>query len=315
MIAKTKYAEAIPKQGGTWKKVYYYRQLYYFLIPAVLWYLIFKYMPMYGLTLGFKEFRFDKGIWGGDWVGLRYFTQFINEPMFWPLIRNTFTICLLKMAFTFPAPIILALMLNEVGNARFKKSIQTVSYLPHFVSWVVVVALFNKFLTPYGGPVNDLLGKYFNMEPIYFMGNKKFFYPIVVISQLWKECGWGSIIYLAAIAGIDPGLYEAATIDGAGKWKSVLHVTLPSLLPTVGILFLLNVSSLVYASFDQMYLLRIPPVLDIAEVLDTYVVQSGINLGQVSYATIIGLFQSITALVLVVLFNLTSKKITGVSIW
>ena len=305
---------AAQQKKSIFKVLWRYRYFYLFLAPAVIWFFIFKYVPMYGITLAFKEYRFDKGILGSEWVGLRYVKQFIFHYDFWMLMRNTVSISAMKLFIGFPMPIILALMLNEVSNNKFKRTIQTVSYLPHFVSWVVVVALMNKFLTPYGGLINELLGK-FGVEPINFMGEKAWFYPLVLISSIWKEVGWGSIIYLAAIAGINQDIYEAAALDGAGKLKSILYITIPCVLPTAGIMFIMKVGTLIEAGFDQIYLMQTPGVLDVAEVLDTYVVKTGIREGMFSFATAVGLFKSIIALILIVLTNAVSKKLSDVALW
>lgn len=286
-----------------------------FIVPAVVWYLIFCYVPMYGITLAFKDYQFNKGILFSPWVGLRYVKQFIYHYDFMRILKNTLIISGLKMLFVFPAPIILALSINEVRNKHYKKLIQTASYLPYFVSWVVVMSLMEKFLSPNFGPVNELLNRMFGIDPIYFLGEKAYFYPIVVLSDIWKTIGWGSIIYLAALSGIDPNLYEAAIVDGANRWQRMMKITLPALVPTIGILFLLNIGNFVRLGFDQMYLLQKPSIMTISEVLDTYIVKTGIKQGNFSYATAAQLFQSTFSLVLVIGTNKLSKKITGISLW
>ncbi len=265
--------------------------------------------------MAFKDFRYDTGLWNSPFVGLKYINQFINSYDFWMLIKNTLTISMLRLIFGFPAPIILALMLNSVVNYSFKRVIQTVSYLPYFVSWVVVITLFNKFLSPNAGPVNELLSALFNIEAIYFMGNKNTFYPLVIIIDIWKNVGWSSIVYLAALSGISPELYEASAIDGAGKFKSLLHITLPCLLPTVGILFILSFGNILKAGFEQIFLMQTPPVQDISEILDTYVLKVGISRGQFSLASAVGLFQSVISLILIIVVNKLVKKFTEISLW
>lgn len=296
------------------KRIWYYRSAYLFLLPAVVWYVVFHYIPIYGLILGFKDFSFSKGILGSPWIGFRYFEDFLTDVEFYKVVRNTLTISISKLAFGFPAPIILALMLNEVRNGRFKKIIQTVSYLPHFISWVVVVTLMSKFLSPTSGLINEILIN-IGYEPVYFMGKKSLFLPLVIMSDIWKNIGWGSIIYLAALTNIDPSLYEAATIDGAGRWKSLVHITLPGLKPTIGILFIMSLAGVFNAGFDQLYLMQNPSVADVAEVLDTYVLRRGLLNGQFGYSTAVGLFQSIITLILIVSVNAASKKLTEVSLW
>ena len=298
-----------------WKRVLVYKYSYLFVLPAVIWYLIFCYIPMYGITLGFKEYRFDKGILGSPWVGFRYLSQFFNFYDFWKLIGNTLQISSLKLIFCFPAPILLALLLNELKNGKFKKIIQTVSYLPFFVSWVIVVNLFSKLFSPNNGPVNDLLVSLFGMKPVYFLGEPGMFYPLVVLTDIWKGVGYGSIIFLSALTGIDQQLYEAAKIDGCGKWKSMLHISLPGLVPTIGIMFILSIGGLMRAGFEQIYLMQTPGTLDVSEILDTYVVKVGIKNGMFSYATVVGFFQSVVSLLLIIITNKISKKMTEVSLW
>lgn len=296
------------------KEAWKYRYVYLFILPAIIWFLIFAYYPMYGLILAFKDFNFGAGILGSPWIGLRFFKNFMSDSDFYMVIRNTVSISLLKLIFGFPAPIILALMLNGVRNFKFKRIVQTVSYLPHFVSWVVVVTLMSKFLSPSNGVINDIrlqMGK----DPIYFMGLPKLFYPLLVVSDIWKGIGWGSIIYLAALTNIDPTLYEAAEIDGAGRWANLWHITLPCLKPTIGILFIMSLGGLFNAGFEQVYLMQTPSVLDVSETLDTYVLKRGLKMGQFGYSTAVGMFQSVISLILVISANYTSKKVTEVSLW
>lgn len=302
------------KKKNIMKEIWKYRYVYLFILPAIIWFLIFAYYPMYGLVLAFKDFNFGLGIMKSPWVGLRFFKNFMSDSDFYTVIRNTVSISFLKLIFGFPAPIILALMLNGVKNLKFKKTIQTVSYLPYFVSWVVVVTLLSKFLSPTNGVINDIriqMGK----EAIFFMGIPKLFYPLLVFSDIWKGIGWGSIIYLAALTNIDPTLYEAADIDGAGRWSSLWHITLPCLKPTIGILFIMSLGGLFNAGFEQVYLMQTPAVLDVAETLDTYVLKRGLKMGQFGYSTAVGMFQSIVSLILVVIANYASKKATEVSLW
>lgn len=284
--------------------------MYLFLLPTVVFFFVFNYLPMYGILLGFKNFRFDLGIWRSPWAGLRYVRMFLGSAEFPKLIRNTLAVSVLRVFFTFPAPIILALLVNEVRAPRYKRIVQTISYLPHFVSWVVVIALFQKILSPYNGAVNDLLVR-LGHEPVYFMASKTWFYPIVLGSAIWKEIGWGAIIYLAALSGVNPELYESAQIDGASRWRQVWSISLPSILPTIGILLILSLSNILRAGFDQLYLLYHPAIGEIAEVFDTYVVKVGIRGGLYSYATVAGLFQSIVSLLLVIVVNRVAKVTSG----
>ncbi|MEN6312808.1 MAG: ABC transporter permease subunit [Clostridiaceae bacterium] len=295
-------------------KVWYYRHIYLFLLPAVVWYLVFAYYPMYGVLLAFKDFKYNLGIMGSPWVGLRYFRVFLSDSSFYEVIRNTLSISCLKLIFDFPAPIILALMLNGVIHSKFKRIVQTISYLPHFVSWVVVVTLMQKILSPNAGIINDIRYQ-MGLEPIFFMGKTELFYPLVVLSSMWKGIGWGSIIYLAALTNIDPNLFEAAEIDGAGRWSMLFKITLPCLLPTIAILLILNLSGILNAGFDQIYLMKTPSTSSVAEILDTYVLKLGLLDGQFSYSTAIGLFKSLISMILIVTVNAISRKLSEVSLW
>lgn len=288
--------------------------LYLFLLPCVIWLIIFCYIPMAGIVLAFKNYRYDLGILGSEWAGLKHFKNFISSPEFWITMKNTLVITGLKLLICFPAPIILALLLNEVKAVRFKKTIQTLSYLPYFVSWVVVVQLLNTIFTPYGGIFNDIR-KMMGLEPIFIMGEKGAFLPLVIFSDLWKNIGWGSIVYLAAINGVDQELYEAAAIDGAGRWKCVLHVTIPGIAVTIGIMFIMAVGGILNAGYDQILLLQQPANMQISQVLDTYIIQTGIRYGKFEYATAIGLFKSVFSLLLVVGTNYLTRKFAEISLW
>lgn len=302
------------KKNQILTRIWYFRYIYLFLIPALLWYLIFAYYPMFGILIAFKDFKYNMGILGSPWEGFRYFKQFLNDSSFYEVLRNTLSISALKLLFGFPAPLILALMLNAVMHAKFKKVFQTISYLPHFVSWVVVVTLLQKILSPNVGLVNDIRD-HMGLKPIFFMGLPSLFYPLVVSTDIWKGVGWGSIIYLAALTNIDPHLYEAAQIDGAGRWSMLFKITLPSLTPTIGILLIFSLSGILNAGFDQIWLMQTPATLSVSEILDTYVLKKGIQQGQFSYSTAIGLFKSVISLVLIVAVNKTSKKVSDVSLW
>lgn len=297
-----------------WIQVKRHKILYLFLIPLIIWLIIFCYVPMAGIVLAFKNYRFDLGIFGSEWAGFKYFEKFLKSPEFWITIRNTLVITGLKLVICFPAPIILALLLNEVKAPRFKKSIQTLSYLPYFVSWVVVVQLMTAIFTPYGGIFNEIR-EAMGLEPIFVMGEKKAFLPLVVFSDLWKNIGWGSIVYLAAITGVDQELYEAAAIDGAGRWKCTWHITLPGIAMTVGIMFIMAVGGILNAGYDQILLLQQPANMEISQVLDTYIIQTGIRYGKFEYATAIGLFKSVFSLILVVGTNYLTNKYAEVGLW
>lgn len=301
-------------KNKTWRKIWKYRYIYLFMLPAIIWFIIFAYGPMFGLVLAFKDYKYNLGMFRSPGVGLKYFKNFLSDPMFFHVIGNTLKISLLKIAFGFPAPIILALMLNAVMNAKFKKIVQTVSYMPYFVSWVVVITMMSKFLSPTNGLINDIRVQK-GLEAVYYQGEPRLFYPLVILSDIWKNIGWGSIIYLAALTGIDPGLYEAAEIEGAGRWAKTWHITLPGIRPTIGILFIMGLGGILNAGFEQILLMQTPPVMQVAEVLDTYVLQRGLKMNQFGYATAVGLFSSVISLILVVITNYFSRKYTEVSLW
>ncbi len=291
-----------------------HKMLYLFILPCVIWLIVFCYIPMGGIVLAFKNYKFNLGIYGSPWAGFKHFNEFISSPEFWITIKNTLRISVLKMLVCFPAPVILALLLNEVKQQRFKRVVQTVSYLPNFVSWVVVVSLMRALFTPYGGLINDIR-KMMGLESVFIMGQKSAFLPLVVFSDLWKNIGWGSIVYLAAITAVDQQLYEAATIDGASHFQQVLHVTLPGIMQTIGIMFIMNVGNLLNAGYDQILLLQQPANTELSQVLDTYVIQTGIKYGKFEYATAIGLFKSVFALIMVVGTNYLAKRYAEVGLW
>lgn len=312
---QTKTNSLAAKRHLLWKQIVRYKWLYLFLLPLVVHQIVFKYSCMYGVLLAFKDFKYNAGILGSPWVGLQYFEQFVNQYNFWQLIGNTLRMTLSSLVFGFPTPIILALLINEVHAKRTKKLVQTFTYLPHFVSWVVVISIFTNLLSPNNGLVNEVLGKVFGMEPIYFMGEKKYFLVMYLLLGMWKEAGWGSILFLAAITGIDPELYEAASLDGAGRLKKVLCITIPCIFPTIVIRLLLNMGGLMGVGFDQVYLMQTPTNLEVSEAINTYVVKEGIRQGHYSFATAVGLFQSVIGMMLMYISNKISRTLTETSLW
>lgn len=288
--------------------------LYLFILPCFIWLLVFCYYPMYGAVLAFKDYRYDLGILGSPWVGFKHFKAFMTSQDFWLVLKNTLVISIMKLIICFPAPIILALLLNEVQKAKFKKAVQTMSYLPNFVSWVVVVSLMTVLLSPYGGIVNNIRQS-FGLEPIFFLGTREYFYPTVILSDIWKNVGWGSIVYLAALTGIDPTLYEAATIDGASRIKCTWHITMPGMKSIIGIMFIFAVGGILNAGFDQILLLQQPDNMVISEILDTYVLKRGLQYGKFEYATAVGLFKSVFALIMMISANTIAKHAAEVSVW
>lgn len=284
------------------------KYLFLLLAPVLIWYAIFHYGPMYGIQLAFKDFYIMKGIWGSSWVGFKHFHYlFAMSPDFWKIMRNTVVISFYHIAFGFPAPIILALLLNEVRISVFKKIAQTISYLPHFLSWVVIGGIMITLLSPSTGVVNYIIEQ-LGFKPIYFLGNESYFRFTLVASGIWKEIGWGTIIYLAALAGVDLQLYEAAVLDGANRWKQTVHITIPSILPVITILLILRVGGVLDAGFDQILTLYSPAVYDKADVLDTYVYRVGLQNFQFSLTAAVGLFKNVIAVVLVLMTNYIVKK-------
>lgn len=296
------------------KNIKKYKYLYIMLIPGIVYFVTFHYIPMFGITIAFKDFNMIKGIGASPWAGLKYFKQAFGSPYFFQTSLNTLIISIYKLLWGFPAPIILALLLNEVGNVRVKKSIQTVSYLPHFISWVVIGGMMVDLLSPQSGVINSII-EAFGGEPIYFLASKRWFRTVLVISSIWKEIGWGSIIYLAALSGVDPQLYEAAEIDGCGKWKQTWHITLPGIAGTISIMLILRLGSILNAGFEQIFILYNPSVYEVTDIIDTWVYRTGIQGMQYSLATAVGLFKSVIGFILIVLSNWASQKISETGIW
>lgn len=293
--------------------LYKYRWQYMMILPAVVLLFLFHYIPMAGIQIAFRDFKIGSSIWGSNWVGLDNFS-FFTEPQFWKVVQNTLYISVLKFVFGFPMPILLALMINEVKNSTFKRFVQSVSYLPHFFSWIVVAYILQSLLTLDGGLANDLIGR-LGGEPIFFLGSTEWFRPMIVSSGLWKEVGWNTILYLAAITTIDPQLYEAAKVEGAGKLSQIRHITLPGMLPTISIVLILSIPSLINVGMDQIYPMMNSANQDVADVLDTYVLRNGLKQGYFGMATAVGLISSVISLLLVVATNSASKKINDEGLW
>lgn len=285
-------------------------------LPALLLIIVFSYIPMYGVLMAFQDYSIFKGFLASEWVGLKHFDMFFNSPEFFEVMRNTIIISLLKFGIGFPAPILLALMLNEVKNMMFKRVVQTVSYLPHFMSWVIVAGLIMSMLSTDNGSVNILLEKMnFIEEPISFLSLPELFWSILVSTGVWKEIGFGSIVYLAAIASIDPSMYEAASMDGASKFKQIFLITLPSIMPVVLIFMILAIGNLLNAGFEDILLLAVNPVLrDVSDVIDTYVYRVGIQSSRYSYATAVGLFKAVISVGLLTIANYLARR-AGSSLW
>lgn len=297
-----------------WVEIKKHWLLYVFILPCLVSLIVFAYVPMGGLVLAFKNYRFDLGIYGSEWAGFKHFKSFLTSPEFWTTTRNTIVISIMKIIICFPAPIILALLLNEVRAKKYKSVVQTVSYLPNFVSWAVVVTLLTAIFSPYGGIYNDIR-KSMGLEPIFVLGEKGAFYPLVILTDIWKNVGWSSIVYLSAITGVDQGLYEAAAIDGANRWQSTWHVTIPGISTTIGIMFIMRMGGILGADMDQLLLLQQPANMQLSQVLDTYILQTGLRYGKFEYATAISLIRSIISLGFVVITNHLTTKYTEVGLF
>ena len=289
-------------------------RLYVMFVPAAVLLFIFCYVPLYGIVLAFKEYNPMKGIVGSEFVGLQHFETIFNDPYFFKVLGNTVRLSLLNLVVGFPVPIILSLLLNEVKNKYFKRTIQTLSYLPHFISWVIVAGILINLLSVEDGVVNEII-KMFGGQPINFFGNNNNFVAMLVASGVWKGAGWGTIIYFAAISNISPDLYEAAMIDGAGRFRRMLAIVIPSLGPAVSINLIFSVSGLLSANFDQIFNLYNPTVYDKADVVNTYIFRIGISDGNYGVSTALGLFFSVIGFVLILLTNKIINKIGGEGIW
>lgn len=285
-------------------------------LPALALIFVFAYIPMYGILIAFQDYKMGSNLLNNNWVGFKHFIYFFNSPEFYPVMRNTLVISFLKFIFGFPAPILLALMLNEVRKMFFKRVIQTVTYLPHFLSWVVIGSMVTSILSVDNGSVNMLLEKLkFINEPINFLSMTEYFWGILVSTNIWKEIGFSSIVYLAAISGIDPHLYEAASIDGASRLKQMYLITLPCIMPVVIIFMILAIGNLINAGFEDILILASNPALrEVSDSLDVYVVRVGIDNYRYSYATAIGLFKAVVSVTLLTLANFISRR-SGNSLW
>jgi putative aldouronate transport system permease protein len=301
-------------KSKVWRKIWAYREIYIMLIPAVLTYAVFCYGPMYGVTLAFKEYWSTKGIMASPWVGLEHFHTIFGRDYFWRVFNNTLYLNLLRFVCGFPAPVILALLLNELRSEKYKRCVQTIVYLPHFISWVIIAGIIFALFSN-DGMVNSILTD-LGMDKVNFLANPKTFRPLVIISDIWKEVGWGTIIYLAAISGISPELYEAAIIDGSNRFQRMLRITLPCLLPTIAILLIMRVGGLVGGGgFDQIFNLYNEAVYDVGDVIDTYTFRTGLGQGQFEIGTAIGLFMNVINIILVFGTNYLSKKLSGTGLY
>jgi len=313
-LAKEPYAKKI-SGTGLMKKIKDQRWLLLMVLPGIIWMIIFCYLPIYGTQIAFQNYKVTDIIGSSAWVGFKYFTKFFSDPMFFTVMKNTLGISLLKLAFGFTLPIVFALLLNEITGIRFKKIVQTISYLPHFLSWVVLGGIMINWLSDTGFFNELFMGLGLIDQPISFLARPQYFWAISVISEVWKELGWGAIIYLAAIAGIDQSLYEAAAIDGAGRMQRLIKITLPSITGTIAILFILSVGNILGSNFDQILVLRNQLNSSASSVIDIFVYQTGIIRGNYSYASAIGLFRSVFSLLLLLIANKVTSRLEGSSLF
>lgn len=295
------------------KDIKKYKGAYLLVLPVLLYYLIFLYKPMYGVLIAFKNFSPAKGIWGSEWVGFQHFKDFFDSYYFARVLRNTLRISLSTIVFGFPVPIIFALLQNELRNIKFKRVVQTISYMPHFISIVVVCGMIKMF-TANTGIITQILGV-FGFPQVSMLTKSAYFVPIYVISGIWQELGWGSIIYLSALTGINEELYEAAAIDGANRWKQTIHVTIPGIMPTIVIMLLLRIGSVMSVGYEKVMLLYNEGIYETADVISTFVYRRGLHDMAYSYSTAVGLFNSVINIIIVIVFNKISKKVTDVSLW
>jgi putative aldouronate transport system permease protein len=303
------------KAGGRMRKILQQKHMQAMALAGIVWMLVFCYIPMYWIIIAFKQYDIVKPLFETPWVGLQHFQEFLSDDRFFLVLRNTIGISLLKLIVSFPLPIFFAILLNEIGSLRYKRFIQTISYLPHFLSWVVLGGILTTWLSE-SGMINELLVQAgILQQPVTFLAEPAYFWGIVVFSDLWKELGWSAIIYLAAISGIDPQLYEAATVDGAGRFRKIWHITLPCIKGTVAVLFILAVAYLLSSNFDQIFVLMNTLNAEASDVVDIYVYRMGVTSGRFSFATAVGLFKSVLSLLLLLAANFTSKKLTGSSLY
>lgn len=301
---------AFPHKKARWAFARKYYPLYLISIPGILFFIVFKYIPLMGSVIAFQDYNIFKGVTGSPWAGLAHFQRMFAYDEFLNILKNTLLIGLYDLCFAFPVPIVLALLLNELRSALYKRFVQTVIYMPHFLSWVIVGGIVVGLLSPTTGFVNHVLSL-FGIDPIYFLGDNAYIRTILIGAGVWKDSGWGTIIYLAAIAGINPDIYEAAEIDGANRMRQTLSITIPAILPTITILFLLHIGNFLDFGFERVYILLNPLNSQNGEILDTYVYRAGLVDRQYSYTTAIGLFKSVVGFLLILIGNTFSKKATG----
>ncbi len=287
-------------------------QLWLMLLPAMIYIFIFCYIPMYGVQLAFKEYSYAKGFLGGDWVGLKYFKQYFESNMFWPTLKNTFVIAVTGIIVGFPAPIILALVINQIRNKRWRKFVQTIVYIPYFISVVVLVSMINILFANGSGVIaNFLKALHLVDSSVNIIGSASTFLPLYVLTGVWQSMGWNSIIFIAALSSVDTQLYDACKVDGANRWQTMIHIDLPALVPTIMILFILNMGGILNVGFDKIFLMQNSTNLGISQVISTYVYDVGVKSSQFSFGTAVGLFNTVINFICLIVTNWVSKRTTG----
>ena len=289
-------------------------QIYLMLLPTIVWFLVFLYKPMYGLQIAFKDYSIFRGVANSPWVGWEHFQTLFSNDQFYRAVSNTIKISALNLIFGFPAPIILALMFNEIIKASYKRTAQTIVYLPHFISSVIIAGIVITAFSPTAGIVNTII-RWFGFDPVYFLTQPQWFRPIFVGTGIWQEAGFGSIVFLAAIAGVNPSLYESAVVDGANRWQMMWKITIPSILPTILIMLIIRIGNIMEVSFELVILLYQPATYETADVVNTWVYRQGLQSGQYDLAAAAGLFNAVVAFVLVMTANTLSRRYSRTSLW
>nr|WP_208592193.1 sugar ABC transporter permease [Gracilibacillus suaedae] len=295
------------KRSETWRRIKRNKMIYLMILPGLIYFLIYKYLPMYGLIISFQDYKPYLGILGSEWVGLEHFNRLFTSSEFWMIFKNTLVLFGLQIFIYFPIPIIISLMLNEVRHSFFKRGVQTLIYIPHFMSWVVIVSISYVMLTLDGGIVNAILES-LGLQKINFLLNEDWFRPMYILQVIWREAGWGTIIFLAAITAVDPQLYEAARMDGANRFRQMWHITLPAIRNVIIVLLILKIGDVLELGFEHVYLLLNSSNRNVAEIFDTYVYVAGLQQGQFSYSTAVGFFKGAVGLVMVVFANWLAKR-------
>lgn len=300
-------------RAQTWKVIWKNRAVYLMILPVIIYYILFHYKPMYGIIISFMDYNPRRGVSGSEWVGMKHFIDFFTGPYFWRLLGNTLKLSLSTLLIGFPVPILLALLINELRSKKFSKAVQTITYMPHFVSMVVLCAMIRQFVG-----ANGFITSFFSLfgyDGGNLLNHGEYWIPIYVVSNIWQGAGWGSIVYLAALTGIDSELYDAAKVDGANRWKQTIHVTIPCILPTIIIMLIMRVGQIMGVGYEKTILLYNEGIYDVADIISTYVYRRGLLDRQFSFSTAVGLFNSVVNFILVIGANQISKKTTETSLW